>query len=286
MGTNSGVNWTDHSWSPWKGCTKCATGCLHCYAEREMTRFGQNFSCVQRTAISTWNQPLARHRNGSHVWKSGSRVFVCPWSDFFHFQASEWRSVAWDAIRLRPDLRWIILTKRAKEMAKRLPENWGDGWAQVCLGVSCSTQDDLKRFVPDLFATPAACHIVSLEPLLDPVWPASIPLVPGYGPGWANPMQDIHPRFRQPGKNWRGIDGIIIGCESGPRRRPMRHEWARNMIAEAENFAVPVYLKQICEHADGRGKVLHDPAEIRDVFGSCPRELPPFFDLTKRGETP
>jgi len=254
MGTNSGVNWTDYSWSPWKGCTKCATGCLHCYAEREMTRFGQNFSCVQRTAKSTWNQPLARHRNGSYVWKSGSRVFVCPWSDFFHFQASQWRSVAWDGIRFRPDLRWIILTKRAKEMAERLPENWGDGWAQVCLGISCSTQDDVERLGPILLATPAACRIISFEPLIEEI-----------------------KAFRVP--NIHLLHGIIIGCESGPNRRAVPHIHINLIMQQFRYAGVCVFLKQLAANSDGTGKVLHDPAEIARVFGECPRELPLFFDL-------
>ena len=31
---NSKIEWTDHTWNPWIGCTKVSEGCKHCYAER------------------------------------------------------------------------------------------------------------------------------------------------------------------------------------------------------------------------------------------------------------
>ena len=33
MGENSGIQWTDHTFNPWVGCTKISPGCAHCYAE-------------------------------------------------------------------------------------------------------------------------------------------------------------------------------------------------------------------------------------------------------------
>ncbi len=36
MGENSKIEWTDHTFNPWMGCTKVSAGCQHCYAEREM----------------------------------------------------------------------------------------------------------------------------------------------------------------------------------------------------------------------------------------------------------
>lgn len=33
MAENSNIEWTDHTFNPWRGCTKVSPGCAHCYAE-------------------------------------------------------------------------------------------------------------------------------------------------------------------------------------------------------------------------------------------------------------
>jgi hypothetical protein len=33
MSANSKIEWTDHTFNPWRGCTKVSPGCAHCYAE-------------------------------------------------------------------------------------------------------------------------------------------------------------------------------------------------------------------------------------------------------------
>ncbi len=47
---NSGISWTTHTFNPWIGCTKCSTGCDHCYAEGFNKRMGQtNWGAGGRT---------------------------------------------------------------------------------------------------------------------------------------------------------------------------------------------------------------------------------------------
>ena len=33
MGSKSKIEWTDHTFNPWWGCTKVSPACDHCYAE-------------------------------------------------------------------------------------------------------------------------------------------------------------------------------------------------------------------------------------------------------------
>jgi protein gp37 len=33
MAENSGIQWTHHTFNPWRGCSKVHTGCTNCYAE-------------------------------------------------------------------------------------------------------------------------------------------------------------------------------------------------------------------------------------------------------------
>ena len=40
MAENSKIEWTDHTFNPWTGCTKISPGCDHCYAEGWAKRAG------------------------------------------------------------------------------------------------------------------------------------------------------------------------------------------------------------------------------------------------------
>jgi protein gp37 len=40
MGEHTAISWTDHTFIPWKGCTKVSPGCDHCYAEADQKRYG------------------------------------------------------------------------------------------------------------------------------------------------------------------------------------------------------------------------------------------------------
>jgi protein gp37 len=38
MGKDSKIEWTIHTFNPWRGCTKVAAGCAHCYADKQAKR--------------------------------------------------------------------------------------------------------------------------------------------------------------------------------------------------------------------------------------------------------
>ena len=40
MGENSKIEWTDHTFNPWVGCTKLTPACDNCYAEGWARRTG------------------------------------------------------------------------------------------------------------------------------------------------------------------------------------------------------------------------------------------------------
>lgn len=56
------IQWTDHTFNPWIGCTKVHTGCLNCYAEADMdkrrgrAKWGPEGSRSLTTA-AYWNEP-------------------------------------------------------------------------------------------------------------------------------------------------------------------------------------------------------------------------------------
>lgn len=67
MATNSKIEWTDHTFNPWSGCSKVHAGCTHCYAENNYSvkmrgvQWGPSGTRVM-TAPATWIEPLKWNR--------------------------------------------------------------------------------------------------------------------------------------------------------------------------------------------------------------------------------
>lgn len=63
MGETTAIEWCDHTFNPWIGCTKVSPACDHCYAEALMdTRYGRvTWGAGEdrvRTGASNWRQPV------------------------------------------------------------------------------------------------------------------------------------------------------------------------------------------------------------------------------------
>ena len=67
MAENSKIEWTDHTFNPWIGCTKVGPGCDNCYAEHLMdtrlhrVKWGDDGARI-RTSDANWRKPLAWNR--------------------------------------------------------------------------------------------------------------------------------------------------------------------------------------------------------------------------------
>jgi len=147
------------------------------------------------------------------------------------------------------------LTQKQIDLAKAINE--GKIWPlpNVHLGVYCGNQRCADERIPLLLRIPAAKRSVSFEPLLGeidfrPFISDSLPAFCGLG------AQSI----KVAGK--LKIKQIIIGCESGPRRRPCKLEWVESLIDQADAAGVKVFVKQLSIN----GKVSHNPAEWPERF--------------------
>lgn len=244
MGKISAIEWTDATWNCWHGCEKVSPGCAHCYMYRDKTRYGQNPMVVMRSKPSTFNAPLR--------WHAPARVFTCSWSDFFIAAADDWRGDAWEIIRATPHLTYQILTKRPERIATRLPSDWGNGWPHVWLGVSVENARWQHR-IDVLRAIPAAERFLSLEPLLGPL----------------------------PALTLAGISWVIVGGESGPKARPMRPEWVRDIRDQCREQTVPFFFKQWGgTNTKKAGRLLDgqtwDEYPVRSVAIEMPPDAPGF----------
>lgn len=100
MARDSKIQWTDHTFNPWWGCTKVSPACDHCYAEAWARRVGLDVWNVDRPrrflSDNYWRQP--------HLWNKKARrnrhrprVFCASMADVFEPKKSlsRWRRRLW-----------------------------------------------------------------------------------------------------------------------------------------------------------------------------------------------
>ena len=210
--SESKIEWTDKTWNPITGCSKKSTGCLHCYAEvmaRRLKAMGQEkyangFSVTLHERCL--NEPL--------TWRGNHNIFVCSMSDIFHENVPfEFIDKMFDVIKSTPQHRYQILTKRAERMAeyfgtRSVPNN-------VWLGVTVESQSSRFR-IDYLRNLSASVKFLSCEPLVEDLGKLDL----------------------------TGIDWVIVGGESGPQARPMKEEWALNIMKQVEIQGARFFFKQ------------------------------------------
>lgn len=202
MGKNSKIQWTDHTFNPWIGCTKVSTGCVNCYAEREMDKrwhkvqWGPQGTRV-RTSKSMWKQPLKWNKENwfectcgwrghipdeqgavclhcgttEELKQTRQRVFCASLSDVADHHPSILNEWIEDLVRLiaqTPNLNWMLLTKRPEDLLARFGMFWGlEEWPEnVWVGVSAENQKRADERIPILQKIPAIVRFISCEPLL------------------------------------------------------------------------------------------------------------------------
>jgi protein gp37 len=225
MGANTAIQWTDHSFNPWIGCSRISPGCVRCYAEAGARRWGQNDLWRRRgprrvTSSAYWRKPRTWNREAERAGQP-LKVFCASWADVFedHPDVTEARARLWDLIEDTPWLRWQLLTKRPENAEAMVP--WGSGWPPwVWLGASAENQDYYDGPVHGrgrvLAQTGAAVKFLSCEPLIGPLTLDGAP----------------------------GIDWVIVGGESGGHARPAELAWLRSLVAECRAAGTAVFVKQ------------------------------------------
>lgn len=156
-------------WNPWHGCTRISDGCLNCYMYEIDSRYKINSAKVVKT--SNFNLPVQRDGNYDYILENTNSGFIytCLSSDFFHEKADEWRKEAWSMIKERNDLNFMLFTKRIERFYEGLPRDWGEGYDNVFIGVSCENQEMVDKRVSEIVKLPIKHKIIYLAPLLERV---------------------------------------------------------------------------------------------------------------------
>lgn len=265
MAENSAIEWCDHTFNPWIGCTRVSPACDHCYAAcstpaRTLGIEWGPHAERHRTAPSTWAKPIAWNARAAEFQAQHGRrqrVFCASLADVFDNQVpASWRVDLFDLIDSTPHLDWLLLTKRIGNAAKMLDEvsnelalrETGAPWPprpNVWLGATVATQAEADRDIPKLLGVPAAVRFLSIEPMLGPI----NLLATGDTLCRCDGCLSMAKQYPNDAGLQR-IDWVICGGESGPGARPMHPKWARDLRDQCASAGVPFLFKQWGEWAD------------------------------------
>lgn len=258
MAKNSKIEWCDHTFNPWVGCTRLSPACDHCYAEHWARRTGHPELWTgerRRTTEAYWRQPLKWNRAAKEAGVR-AKVFCASLADVFDNQVpDDWRADLWELIRETPDLDWLILTKRPQNAGRMIvrarkalmggriaDEYFVRPWSNVWLGTTVENQEEADRRIPHLLAVPAVKRFLSCEPLLGALDLRSVDVHDGLR---ANVLvRHVDHVLGSPLTPAARIDWVICGGESGPNARPMHPDWARSLRDQCASAGVPFFLKQ------------------------------------------
>ena len=218
-------------WNPWHGCRKFSSGCINCYMFRRDESVGRDPTVVSMTA--SFELPLKKKQNGGWAIESMTDVFTCMTSDFFIEEADGWRDRAWEIMRLRPDLNFIIVTKRIHRASECLPGDWGSGYPNVM--ICCTVEDQLQcdKRMPIFKALPAARKSILCEPLLEEI--------------------DMSEYLDE------SFEYLSCGGESGPEARECDFDWVLYLRDQCIDAYVPFEFHQTGARFIKDGRLYHIP---------------------------
>lgn len=259
MGERTAIEWTDHTFNPWWGCTRVSPACDHCYAETWAKRTGHQIwgDDAPRRLLSDahWREPL-RWDRAADVAGRPALVFCASMADVFEDRRDldEHRARLFDLIGATPNLIWQLLTKRPQHVLDMVPDLWKrstettiDGQAvhhpsrwpsNVWIGTTVENQRQADLRIPHLIACPAPVRFLSCEPLLGPLNLDRWLRLDTYEQT-ASTSRTVALGSTGPLINW-----VIAGGESGPGARPSHPDWVRDLAAIQFDHGVPFFFKQ------------------------------------------
>ena len=234
-----------YQWNPWHGCHKCSPGCLNCYVFYCDGKRQKDADMVTRSKTN-FNLPLKKDRAGNLKIPPGTELATGFTTDFFIEEADLWRPEAWDIIRCRPDVRFLIPTKRPARIREHLPPDWGDGWENIAIAVTAECQAKADERLPILLNLPIKHKFVFVAPILEDVSLSE---------------------YLSTGK----IEQVSVGGESYAGARTCDFDWVRHIYEDCVRVGVAFDFHQTGSNfvKDGRRyKIRH-----HDAYGQAKKGM-------------
>lgn len=206
----------EQMWNLWHGCHKISEGCLHCYVYRRDSKYDIDSSQVRKT--KAFRLPVERKQDGTYKIPPGALLWTCFTSDFFIEEADPWRIEAWAMMKVRPDINFVIVTKRVNRILQCLSPDWGNGYENVTVYCTVENQRQAKLRLPIFRKLPIIHKGIICEPLLE-----AINLKPWLG---------------------KGIEHVIVGGESGNDARPCHFDWVMQIRKDCIEQNIHFTFKQ------------------------------------------
>jgi protein gp37 len=223
-------------WNLWHGCHKLSAGCQHCYVYRGDAKRNIDSSIVAKT--KNFDLPSQMKRNGEYKIPPGTLVYTCFTSDFFVEDADEWRGEAWEMMRIRSDLNFMMITKRIDRFHESLPVDWGDGYGNVTVCCTVENQDRADYRLPIYRSAPIRHKILICEPLLERI--------------------DLRPYDIG---SW--IEQVVVGGESGYDARPCDFDWVMELHDLCVENSVSFWFKQTGAKFIKDGQLYHIKRQLQ-----------------------
>ena len=269
----SKIQWTQETVNPFVGCSKVSPGCRNCYAEKMAMRLcamGQEkyFPVVTPNGWTGKTNFNPSTLEKIFQWRKHRMIFMVSMGDLFHdYNDNDDIARVFAAMYLNPQHTFQLLTKRPERAAIILKsEDFWFSYHKYCnslhddfmkpleqelyfydeiknewplknvwFGVTAENQDMANERIPILVTIPTTKNFVSCEPLLSSINFEEIPTTRING-------RDKNNLFTLNKINH--LDWVIVGCESGSKRRPMEEHWALNIKNQCVASGVPFFFKQ------------------------------------------
>jgi protein gp37 len=219
-------------------------------------------------------------------WHKQKRIFVDSMSDLFHeaFTLDHLLEI-WAVMRATPRHTYQVVTKRPELAAELLSESFAEllpdasdalagrmGWchadgdlsfplSNLQLIATCENQTYAERRIRWLFQCQAAVRGVSLEPLLGPIDLTNLSVdTPTGTEQWDALETEYDDDLERDGPK---LDWVIVGCESGPGRRPCDPEWVISIVSQCRRAGVPVFIEQMSINGRVTKKLWEFPVEAQ-----------------------
>ncbi len=216
-------------WSPWHGCHKCSPGCKNCYVFY-LDKKRDKVANIVTKSKTNFNLPLKKSRDGEYKLPAGSEIATCFTSDFFLEEADEWRAETWEIIKKRPDLKFLICTKRPERIKNCLPIDWNEGYDNVAIAVTCENQVMADKRIPIFINVPVKIRFIFIAPILEYV--------------------DLSKFLTE-----KRIDRVAVGGESYSNARVCDFEWVEKIYRDCIKYGVEFDFHQTGSNFRKDGKI-------------------------------